>query len=35
MKFMDDDRFGWALVVVTLFLIGAQVVRAVANTLWG
>lgn len=35
MKFMDDDKFGWALIVVALFLIGAQVVRAVANLLWG
>ena len=35
MKFMDDDKFGWALIVVTLFLIGAQVFRAVANFIWG
>jgi len=35
MKFMDDDRFGWALVVITILLIGAQVIRAVANFIWG
>jgi len=35
MKFMDDDKFGWALIVVTALLIGAQVIRAVANFIWG
>jgi hypothetical protein len=35
MKLFDDDSFGWAIVVVTLFFLLAQVFRAVANGLWG
>jgi hypothetical protein len=35
MKFMDDDKFGWALIVVTALLIGAQIFRAIANVIWG
>jgi hypothetical protein len=35
MKFFDNDSFGWAIVAVTLFFIGAQIFRAVANFLWG
>jgi hypothetical protein len=35
MKFFDNDSFGWAIVVVTLFFVGAQIFRAVANGLWG
>jgi hypothetical protein len=35
MKLFDSDSFGWAIVVVTLFFIGAQIFRAVANGLWG
>jgi hypothetical protein len=35
MKFFDDDSIGWAIVVVTLFFIVAQVIRAVMNFLWG
>jgi hypothetical protein len=35
MKFFDNDRFGWAIVAVTLFFVVAQVIRAVANGLWG
>ena len=35
MKIFDDNSFGWAIVVVTLFLLGAQVFRAVMNLLWG
>jgi hypothetical protein len=27
MKFFDNDGFGWAIVVVTLLLLGAQIVR--------
>jgi hypothetical protein len=29
MKFFDNDSFGWAIVVITLFFIGAQVIRGV------
>ena len=35
MKIFDNNSFGWAIVVVTLLLLGAQVFRAVANGLWG
>ena len=35
MKFFDNDSFGWAIVVVTLFFVAAQIFRAVANGLWG
>jgi hypothetical protein len=35
MKFFDNDSFGWAIVAVTLFFIGAQIFRAVANGVWG
>jgi hypothetical protein len=35
MKFFDDDKFGWAIVAVTLFFLVAQVFRAIANGLWG
>jgi hypothetical protein len=35
MKFFDSDSFGWAIVVVTLFFLLAQVFRAIANGLWG
>ena len=35
MKIFDDNSFGWAIVVVTLFFLLAQVFRAVANGLWG
>jgi len=35
MKIFDDNSFGWAIVVVTLFLLGAQIFRAVMNLLWG
>jgi hypothetical protein len=34
MKFMDDDKFGWALVVITILLIGAQIVRAFMTWVW-
>jgi hypothetical protein len=33
MKIFDDTSFGWAIVVVTLFFIGAQIVRAVMKLL--
>jgi hypothetical protein len=35
MKIFDDNSFGWAIVVVTLFFLLAQVFRAVANGIWG
>jgi hypothetical protein len=35
MKIFDDNSFGWAIVVVTLFFIGAQIVRGLMNFLWG
>jgi hypothetical protein len=35
MKLFDEDSIGWALVAVTLFFVGAQVIRAVFNFLWG
>jgi hypothetical protein len=35
MKFFDDDKFGWAIVVIALFVLGAQIFRAVANGIWG
>jgi hypothetical protein len=35
MKFFDEDSIGWALVAVTLFFVVAQVIRAIANGLWG
>jgi hypothetical protein len=35
MKIFDDNSFGWAIVVVTLLLIGAQLFRAAANGIWG
>jgi hypothetical protein len=35
MKFFDNDSIGWAIVVVTLLLLGAQVLRAIANGIWG
>jgi hypothetical protein len=35
MKVFDNDKFGWAIVVVTLLVLGAQVFRAVANGIWG
>ena len=35
MRVFDNDKFGWAIVVIALFLIGAQVVRALMYFLWG
>lgn len=35
MKFFDNDKYGWAIVVVTLFFILAQIIRAVVNGIWG
>jgi hypothetical protein len=35
MKFFDNDRFGWAIVAVTLLFVVAQIIRAVANGIWG
>jgi hypothetical protein len=35
MKFFDSDRFGWAIVAVTLLFVVAQIIRAVANGIWG
>ena len=34
MKFFDDDKFGWAIVVISLLVLGAQVFRAIANGIW-
>ena len=31
MKFFDNDGFGWAIVVIALFVLGAQIFRAIAN----
>jgi hypothetical protein len=35
MKFFNDTSIGWAIVAVTLFFLVAQIIRAVANGLWG
>jgi hypothetical protein len=35
MKFFDNDSFGWAIVAVTLLFVVAQIIRAVANGIWG
>jgi hypothetical protein len=35
MKIFDSDKFGWAVVVIAIFFFTAQVLRAVANGLWG
>jgi hypothetical protein len=29
MKFFDSDKFGWAIVVIALLVLGAQVIRGV------
>lgn len=34
MKVFDSNGFGWAIVAVTLLLLGAQIVRAVAYAVW-
>jgi hypothetical protein len=33
MKIFDDDKFGWALVAVALFLVATQVLRYVMTLL--
>jgi hypothetical protein len=35
MKIFDDDKFGWAIVVIALFVLGAQIVRGAMTYLWG
>lgn len=35
MKIFDDDKFGWAIVLIALLVLGAQIVRGAMTYLWG